>query len=332
MRKWYTMKADAKKAEITIYDMIGKDWWSGEGVDAASFHEDLKALGDVTEITLRVNSPGGVVTDGVAIYNLLDQHPAKVTAMIDGIAASAASLIVMAADEIVMPDNSFMLVHEPRGFAMGTADDMVAIAQDLERMTEVFANTYAKRSGKMDTDAIKALLKEDRLMTASEAIDKGFADRTSDPIPMAASFDMARVPPTMRSKIAPFFTAKATEPAAPAAPVEPAVDTTATTNVVNLDDVRSEAARTASAHAVEIAEICALAGKPGETAKMLSARKTPAEVRALMLESKALQDEKIVLRTTRAAAPEQKPTAEAAASWGDVHAGVKKLMDFGKRK
>ena len=86
------------------------------------------------EIKLRINSPGGDVFDGVAIYNAIKNHKAKVTAHVDGIAASAASFVAMAADEIVMPSNSFMLVHNASGFAMGQADDMRAVAADLERI------------------------------------------------------------------------------------------------------------------------------------------------------------------------------------------------------
>src|SRR5580765_6315264 len=102
MRQWFTMKAaDDKSAEIVIYDEIGKSFWNEEAVSAKSFLDDLNALGDVDTITLRINSPGGDIFDGVAIHNAIKNHKAKVTAHVDGIAASAASYIAMAADRIV---------------------------------------------------------------------------------------------------------------------------------------------------------------------------------------------------------------------------------------
>src|SRR4030095_8722806 len=100
-----TVPADA---EIMVYDEIGM--W---GVSAADFDRELKALGDVKSINMRINSPGGDSFAGIAIYNTLQAHPATITTRVDGIAASAASLIAMAGDKIIMPDNTFMLVHEP---------------------------------------------------------------------------------------------------------------------------------------------------------------------------------------------------------------------------
>src|SRR5262249_52758891 len=117
MRQWFTMKAGDGAAEIAIYDEIGKSFWGEETVSAKQFLDDLAALGDdVENITLRINSPGGDVFDGVAIYNALVNHKAKITAHIDGIAASAASYIAMAANRIVMPANAFMLIHNAAGF------------------------------------------------------------------------------------------------------------------------------------------------------------------------------------------------------------------------
>jgi ATP-dependent Clp endopeptidase proteolytic subunit ClpP len=197
MRSWFTMKKveddeedDKKKnpfAEIVIYDAIGKSFWDDDAVSAKSFIDSLADLGDVENITLRINSPGGDVFDGVAIYNAIKNHKAKVTAHVDGIAASAASYIAMAADKIVMPSNSFMLVHQAGGFAMGNAEDMLAIAADLQRIDKSIVATYAARTGQKPAK-VASLMKEDRLMDAAEAKSLGYADEVTAPVKMAATF------------------------------------------------------------------------------------------------------------------------------------------------
>ena len=198
MRNWFTMSKveddeeddDKKKnpfAEILIYDAIGKSFWDDEAVSAKAFIDGLSDLGDVENITLRINSPGGDVFDGVAIYNAIKNHKAKVTAHIDGIAASAASYVAMAADKIVMPSNSFMLVHQSAGFSMGNADDMRAVAADLDRIDKSITAVYVARTGQT-TAKVKALMKEDRLMDAAEAKSLGYTDEVTAPVKMAARF------------------------------------------------------------------------------------------------------------------------------------------------
>ena len=308
MRHWFKMEKKAdREAEVTIYDFIGKDWM-GEGVDAASFYDQLRALGEVETITLRVNSPGGVVTDGVAMYNLLDQHPARIVAVIDGIAASAASLIVMAADEIVIPENAFMLIHEPRGLAWGTASDARAMAEDLDRMTEVFALTYAKRTGgKMDVETVKALMAEDRLMTGAEAVERGLADRMAETVRMAASFDPARLPVALREKLAPVFSAA--PEAANGASAAVAGGLGAPGGAEGKGPATCEAADRASA--LEIVELCTLAGFPQMAAGFLREGQGADAVRAALMTARAAEDAKTAIHTARP--PRQ--AASPAASW-----------------
>ena len=234
MRNWFTMSKveddeedeDKKKnpfAEILIYDAIGKSFWDDEAVSAQSFVTELAALGDVSEITLRINSPGGDVFDGVAIYNAVKNHKAKVTAHVDGIAASAASLIAMAADKIVMPQNSFMLVHGASGFAMGNAEDMIALAADLQRIDKSMAATYAARSGQTPAK-VRALMKEDRLMDATEAKSLGYADEIASPVKMAASMRLNVLPPKVAEKFrAETGTEQGDPPQSAPAPEEPVV-------------------------------------------------------------------------------------------------------------
>jgi len=187
---------DKKKnpfAEIMIYDAIGKSMWDDNAVSAASFITALADLGDVGEIKLRINSPGGDVFDGVAIYNAIKNHKARVTAHVDGIAASAASLIAMAADKIVMPSNAFMLVHQASGFSMGNAEEMLAIAADLQRIDKSMVATYSARSGQTKAK-VASLMKEDRLMDAAEAKELGYTDEVTSPVKMAARFSMQLLP------------------------------------------------------------------------------------------------------------------------------------------
>jgi ATP-dependent Clp protease protease subunit len=142
---------------------------------------------------LRINSPGGDVFDGVGIHNTIRNHPANVTAYVDGIAASAASYIAMAADKIIMPANSFLLVHGASGFSMGNADDMRSMADDLDRIDKSLTATYAARSKKPEAK-VRALMKEDRLMSAAEAKEFGLADEVAGETKMAAKFSLRLLP------------------------------------------------------------------------------------------------------------------------------------------
>ena len=142
-RSWFEAKAtsngDKTIAEIMIYDEIGL--W---GITAKDFADALKGLGKVDEIVLSINSPGGSVFDGVSIYNMLKRGRASVTARIDGVAASIASVIAMAADRIIMPSNAFMMVHDPSGVVMGNSKDMRALADALDKVRDSMAGFYSK--------------------------------------------------------------------------------------------------------------------------------------------------------------------------------------------
>lgn len=134
MNHWYTIKALGVRgaAEISIYEEIG-----GFGITAKKFAEDLKALGDVSHIDLRIHSPGGDVFEGIAIYNLLRNHPAEITVYIDGVAASMASVVAMAGDRVVMPENAMMMIHKPWGISGGNAGDMRDYADLLDKVETV---------------------------------------------------------------------------------------------------------------------------------------------------------------------------------------------------
>lgn len=189
-KSWYRMQAangDATTAEVFIYDEIGL--W---GIRAKDFIAELKALGDVQAISMYINSPGGDVFDGLAIYNVMKRSTAKVTVYVDGIAASIASIIAMAGDEVVMPKNTFMFVHNPWSFAVGDAEDMRDVADSLEKMEGALLGVYRDKTG-LEDDEIKALMDGDTMLTAVEAKEMGFADKIIEPVQMAAKFDVGRI-------------------------------------------------------------------------------------------------------------------------------------------
>ncbi|HZA66464.1 MAG TPA: head maturation protease, ClpP-related [Geminicoccaceae bacterium] len=199
MKRWYEFRAQARGAEIVIYDEIG-----AFGIPAKVFLDELKALGPVAELTVRINSPGGSVFDGVAIYNALKRHDAAVTVWIDGIAASIASMIAMAGDEVVMPENAMLVLHDPSGLVMGTATDMRAMAEALDRMKSGMVAAYCDKSGR-DEAEIEALMAAETWLSAQEAVALGLADRVEQPIRMAAAFDLSRFsnpPPQLAALVA----------------------------------------------------------------------------------------------------------------------------------
>lgn len=167
-------------AEIFIYDaIVGSDmeaeWWGG--VSANAF---VKALRDITAstINLRINSPGGDVFGARAIETALREHSAKVIVHIDGLAASAATFIAMAGDEIVMADGSMFMIHKAWTYAWGNANDLKKTADLLDKIDGTLVDTYAKRSGQKDAQ-IADWMAAETWFTAEEAVKYGFADRVA---------------------------------------------------------------------------------------------------------------------------------------------------------
>jgi ATP-dependent Clp protease protease subunit len=186
VKRWYDFRAQAKGTEIVIYDEIG-----AFGIPAKVFLDELKGLGPIVELTVRINSPGGSVFDGVAIYNALKRHDAAVTVWIDGIAASIASMIAMAGDEVVMPENAMLMLHDPSALVLGTAADMRGMAEALDKMKAGIVAAYRDKSGRGDAE-IEALMAAESWLSAEEAVDLGLADRVEQPVRMAAHFDLSR--------------------------------------------------------------------------------------------------------------------------------------------
>ena len=177
-------------AELLIYDDIGEFW--GMGIGAESVVKDLSALGDdVKSLTVRINSPGGDVFDGAAIYNALARLRIPVNIEIDGLAASISSIIAMAGDTITMAANAMMMVHNPWMFSMGDAEVLRSDAHVLDQVQAGLVRIYAARTGQQDS-IITDLMDAETWMTADEAMAHGFCDETTDPVSIAAHADLAR--------------------------------------------------------------------------------------------------------------------------------------------
>ena len=192
--QWYQIRnaapTDSGPAELLIYDEI--DSWFG--VAAEQLARDISALDDTRELVVRINSPGGNVYDGVAILNSLRGHPGKVTVVIDGLAASAASVIAMGGDEIVMNRNSELMIHNGSAVAMGGAEDMRRMADRLEAVNANLATIYAERAGGTPEDW-RAVMAAETWYSAEEAVAAGLADRVeagaADARAVAAKFDLS---------------------------------------------------------------------------------------------------------------------------------------------
>jgi len=164
--------ADGNDASISMYAPIGQTW-DGEGVTAKRIGAALRSIGE-KDVTVNVNSPGGDFFEGVAIYNLLRAHPAKVTVNIMGLAASAASVIAMAGDEIHMGDGAFLMIHNAWVVAMGNRHDMREAADYLEPFDEAMRDLYAARTG-LSAKKIAELMDNETYIGATQAIKDGFA-------------------------------------------------------------------------------------------------------------------------------------------------------------
>jgi ATP-dependent Clp protease protease subunit len=173
------------RAEIYLYGVIGDDWFGG-GVTAKKFADDLKALGNVKTIDLRINSEGGSVFDGKAMYTQLVEHKAKVITHIDGLAASAASFIAMAGDEIEIAEGAFVMIHNAWLFAMGDARELRRTADLLDTVNGTIVDVYVART-KGDRKAIVQMMDDETWMTGAEAVKNGFADRMVENLKVAAA-------------------------------------------------------------------------------------------------------------------------------------------------
>ena len=157
--------------EIKIYEDIGEDWW-GDGASAKNISAQLAGMSG--DLTVRINSYGGDVFEGHAIYNLIKGYEGKTTTIIDGIAASAASVIAMAGDEVVMPINGMIMIHDPWTFAMGDSRDMTKTAEILDQIKQTIVNVYKDKTG-LDDGELSQMMSAETWMDVDQACELGFA-------------------------------------------------------------------------------------------------------------------------------------------------------------
>ena len=174
--------------DLYIYGNVepdGYDWWEDEVIrsetSANTFREELGKYPDVTQINLYINSYGGSVFEGTAIYNQLRRHPARKTVYIDGFACSVASVIAMAGDEVVMPRNALMMVHNMWMYVQGNAAELRKAADDLDKINEASREAYLQKAGDKLTPEMIAQMEDDETwLTAEECIQYGLADRYAE--------------------------------------------------------------------------------------------------------------------------------------------------------
>ena len=179
LKFWNLVKNEEEKtAELILYGSIGSDeYW--DDISDKVFKQDIENLGDVENITLHINSPGGSVFSAVAIANTLKNHKAKVLANIDGLAASAATIITSACDTVRMPKNALFMIHNPITFAYGNNQEMQKTVQMLDKVKNSIIETYLNKT-KTDKETLSELMDNETWMNAEEAKEYGFIDEILD--------------------------------------------------------------------------------------------------------------------------------------------------------
>lgn len=316
-RPWYSIQnAAAEQATISIFDEIG--YW---GITASDFRRDFNAIkADI--INLEINSPGGNVFDGIAIYNMLVASKATgktINAKVMGVAASIASVILMAADKIVMPANSMVMVHSPSGGVFGTADDMREMAEVLDKVKDSLIGTYMKRTGKSDED-IRAMLAKDTFMSAQEALDNGFADEMIDAIELTAKFDLEDQPENIRA----FFKPPVVNPPPVTQPQAAYADQVlalakaagfeAHAGLWALNHTKIADVQARISEAREITALCNVVNKADKATGYIAASKPVAEVRAELTNAMADGDKHIDTAPKNSTQPNPNPAGPAAAA------------------
>tara|TARA_R100000541_G_scaffold243_1_gene911 strand:- start:6646 stop:7431 length:786 start_codon:yes stop_codon:yes gene_type:complete len=174
MKTWYNAIKKDNGVAVSILDEIGIF-----GISAESLISDIKAYEEIEKIDVTINSPGGSVFDGLAIYNFLKSHKAQVNIEVLGIAASSASVVAMAGDTITIPEDGFLMIHSPWSGAVGDAEEMRSTADVLDKIQETLINIYMKKTG-LDRKEIEDMVNQETWLTGSEALELGFATHTNE--------------------------------------------------------------------------------------------------------------------------------------------------------
>ncbi|MFS1033388.1 head maturation protease, ClpP-related [Enterococcus casseliflavus] len=191
MKKYYQIETSGNKATIYIYGDITDENYSESDVSALSFRNELSAIPSVSEIEVRVQSYGGSVFSGVAIYNMLKNHKALVTVYIDGVACSIATVIAMAGNKIIMPSNSMMMIHNPMSsLSYGNSNELRKMADTLDKIRESSIDAYlSKSNGKITREKLIELLDEETWLSAEECKNYGFCDEVTNQVELVAKFN-----------------------------------------------------------------------------------------------------------------------------------------------
>jgi ATP-dependent Clp protease protease subunit len=199
VRQWFRFdaKADADVADVYIYDQIGKSYYNDEAVSASSFIAELKALPPTAKrIRVHVNSPGGSVFDGITIANALraqaTDHGRTVEMRIDGLAASAATIVTSAADTVRIAASGMVMIHEPSTIALGTSSDMRQMADTLDSIRDAIVAAYRRVTSK-SAEQLVEMMQKTTWMTAAQAVEHGFATEVIDAAPVTACFDQGAI-------------------------------------------------------------------------------------------------------------------------------------------
>jgi ATP-dependent protease ClpP protease subunit len=295
---WYSITARANQAaEIHIYGDIGESW-DTETITAKKFVADLGKL-SAKNLNVRINSVGGSVPDGLAIYNALRRYPGTVNVVIDGLAASIASMIAMAGANVTMSANAMMMIHAPWAVAGGNAPQLREMADTLDRFAAAMASSYVRDhiTHGMDYPTALALLTDgaDHWYGAEEALAAGLIDTITDPVQIAASFQSRFVPAHLAAAAAiptkdPTMDQTPSTTAAPTktpAPIQAALSNDQTM-FISPEDIRAEALKEDAQRRSNIEAVAAAWIKGAEPR---------ADVRALV---KTSQDSGVGLETFRA--------------------------------
>lgn len=190
MGNGYSIRAKGNsEGEVFIYEDVGASW-SG-GVSAKQFADDLKALGKLDTIHVRINSYGGDVFDGLAIYRQLIDNSAKIISHVDGVAASIASVIAMAGSEIIIAESGQMMIHDAWGIVMGPAEDMRRMADQLDATSGAISDVYVSRT-KNEGAKVRQWMADETWFIGKQAVDAGFADTVAENMRIAAHADMSK--------------------------------------------------------------------------------------------------------------------------------------------
>lgn len=176
-KRFWAKKAD-KRGQLYIYDAIGESFWGG-GISAQRFAEVMAEVEDSDALDIYINSPGGSVFEGIAIYAMLQRYKKEKVVYVDGIAASIASVIMLAADRRVITRSAQVMIHEPWGGGMGTADDLRKAADSLDGIHESILDTYVART-RQDRKQLDKWMRAETWMRADEAMEHGFATEVTE--------------------------------------------------------------------------------------------------------------------------------------------------------